>query len=359
MTCRLALGRWDLHVLSCAAWAAACRLPFAFTNAEAYAKCAHLSLPVQVKPSGGSSTKVVHSPVHPDTPAPVAPTAATPVAPASDLKTRQLRLLPWQTSASVTAPGQGTVGASNDPNNGDGNAAAAEPVSGVPAAGPTSAQSVSGASSRTRLQRRRTAAAAGGASAPSSNAPSSRADGGAGSVQVAPAAAVCEACGGKRFVLSSRGKQPCQACQQWRQRPDYHPGGPLLTLQDVNLAALDSVARSSSSGSEGEGGEGVSSTGSTTRRRRKTGPMSEQRRQAISRALQSKGAKSAEHKRWVGGGNAWRGTAGGSAAFKGREMCGLRCCVCPALCWCAAGAFPGLCEKRMPATRSCGAPQWG
>ncbi len=84
-------------------------------------------------------------------------------------------------------------------------------------------------------------------------------------------------------------------CQQWRERPDYEPGGLLLSLDDVNLAALDSIA--GSSGSEGHGGDGAASSSSISRRRRKTGPMSEERRQAISRALQGKGAKSAEHKR--------------------------------------------------------------
>jgi hypothetical protein len=77
-------------------------------------------------------------------------------------------------------------------------------------------------------------------------------------------------------------------CQQWRQSPDYNPQSLLLTLRDVDLAALDT-------GSDDE--QGAAMGGSARRQRRRSGPMSEERRQAISRALQSKGAKSAEHKR--------------------------------------------------------------
>lgn len=110
---------------------------------------------------------------------------------------------------------------------------------------------------------------------------------------------------------------------QWRQRPDFLPGA-LLTLQDVDLGALDGggssdespaagpgaaaaplatlVATSgdAESAGPGSGDEGGAGVGARKRRRnfgRKTGPMSEERKAAISRALQSKGAKSEEHKR--------------------------------------------------------------
>lgn len=114
----------------------------------------------------------------------------------------------------------------------------------------------------------------------------------------------------------------------WRQRPDYRPGA-LLTLQDVDLAALDgnSSDEAPATGAGGAvapaglpalpGGEadqaapdaagdsGSAGVGVRRRRRnfgRKAGPMSEERKAAISRALQSKGAKSEEHKRWARGG---------------------------------------------------------
>ena len=106
-------------------------------------------------------------------------------------------------------------------------------------------------------------------------------------------APVCEACGGKRFVLGAQGgMQPCAACQPWRQRPDFRPASPLLTLQDLDLAALDSGSSGDGSGSSGEEGGAPA-----RRRRRPTGPMSAERREAISRSLKSKGAKSEEHKR--------------------------------------------------------------
>jgi hypothetical protein len=195
--------------------------------------------------SAGSRTATVASP---------APSASpsTSVAPASDIQTRQLRLLPWQTSASASAAASAAA-------TGNGSRGAAS------------------SSNRARQQ-------------PGAD----------------PAAPVCAACGGKHFLVSSRGTHPCHVCQKWRQAPEYRPGAALLTLQDVDLALLDGASDSGSDGegsaagsdSDGEGGSVASSGGSRGRRgRRKAGPMTAERKQAISRALQSKGAKSEAHKR--------------------------------------------------------------
>ena len=222
------------------------------------------SLPTLLQASTGSSGgRLVHASAQPDagsssassrtatvaTPAPAA-SPSTSVAPASDIQTRQLRLLPWQTSASAAAAAAATA---------DGSRGAAS------------------SSNRARQQ-------------PGAD----------------PAAPVCAACGGKHFLVSSRGTHPCHVCQQWRQAPEYRPGAALLTLQDVDLALLDGASDGGSdgegpaagSGSDGEGGSAASSSGSSGRRgRRKAGPMTAERKQAISRALQSKGSKSEEHKR--------------------------------------------------------------
>lgn len=95
------------------------------------------------------------------------------------------------------------------------------------------------------------------------------------------------------------------ACQAWRQSPDCRPGdGPLLSVSDLDLAALDGVP-DGGSGAQGPLTSSSSSSASSSssssvagrRPRRKTGPMSPERREAISRGLKSKGAKSEEHKR--------------------------------------------------------------
>lgn len=210
---------------------------------------------------------------------PLAPT--TQIAPASDLQTRQLRLLPWQTGPAAP-PGDGQA---------SGDEAAARRASGAV----TSARE-----GAVQVQRRARLAApgtAGEASAPNSN----------GSTD------------------PSAGNAARMPLPLWRQRPDYRPGA-LLTLQDVDLAALDGgsssdeapspgagaaaalSAASSPSDSDAEqaGGDGGSAGAGAPKRRRnfgrKAGPMSEERKAAISRALQSKGAKSEEHKRWAGHG---------------------------------------------------------
>ena len=210
------------------------------------------------RPDAGSSSSASSSTVTVATPAPAAsPSPSTSVAPASDIQTRQLRLLPWQTSASAAAPSAATA---------DGSCSAA-------------------AASNSRAQQQ-----------PGAD----------------PAAPVCTACGGKHFLVSSRGTHPCHVCQQWRQAPEYRPGVALLTLQDVDLSLLDGGSDSGSdgealaagSGSDGDGGSAAASSsgsssgsGSGRRGRRAAGPMTAERKQAISRALQSKGAKSEEHKR--------------------------------------------------------------
>ncbi|KAL4451370.1 hypothetical protein ABPG77_009442 [Micractinium sp. CCAP 211/92] len=211
---------------------------------------------------------------------PAAPT--TQVAPASDLQTRQLRLLPWQTGGTAAS--------------GDGNVSSDEAA--VRRASVAAAASArEGAMQVQRRARLPANGASGEASAPGS----------AGGVK--PPAA-----GPARVPLPL-----------WRQRPDYRPGA-LLTLQDVDLAALDgnSSDEAPATGAGGAvapagppalpGGEadqaapdaagdsGSAGVGVRRRRRnfgRKAGPMSEERKAAISRALQSKGAKSEEHKRSI------------------------------------------------------------
>ncbi|KAL4420712.1 hypothetical protein ABPG75_010368 [Micractinium tetrahymenae] len=213
---------------------------------------------------------------------PAAPT--TQIAPASDLQTRQLRLLPWQTGAAA-APGDGYTSSDET---------AAQRAS-------CAAASTSGRDGAVQLQRRARRAAPG---------------------NVAEAGSSALASGGSADLPAGGPMRP--PLPQWRQRPDYRPGA-LLTLQDVDLAALDGGssssdeapspgARAATAGTssdsdaepaspEGGTGSGGSASGGTVKRRRnfgrKAGPMSEERKAAISRALQSKGAKSEEHKRSI------------------------------------------------------------
>ena len=211
------------------------------------------------------------------------PAAATPVAPASDLQSRKLRLLPWQTSAGAAAAAVDGYDSSSD-------AAAARRAFG-------DAASTSGRGSAAPATRRRGAAPGGSVELPASGG-STEGGSTAGAPSRAAAArtgAVCEACGGRGVVASpSGGLQPCHACQQWRQRPEYSPGA-RLTLSDVDFAALDS-----SGGGDGvwSGSDDDEGSGDEQRlARRKTGPMSAERKAAISRGVQSKGAKSEEHRR--------------------------------------------------------------
>lgn len=157
------------------------------------------------------------------------PGTATPVAPASDLQTRQLRLLPWQT----------------------GSAAAGEDSSAAAA--------------------RRASGAAASTSGPSRSS--------------------------KGLVKAERGSRMAAAAGGTAQ-PDYRPSTQLPSLQDLNLAAPGSLTTPNGSASGGDGSSSSGEEGSPGRRRRRpSGPMSPERREAISRSLKSKGAKSEEHKR--------------------------------------------------------------
>ena len=261
--------------------------------------------------------------------------AATPVAPASDLASGQLRLLPWQTGSVELA--DAAVGSS-------------------PGGDPPAARRASGA-----------AASTSGRPPSSSSGTSARGRQPRGTTAGAPAsgAAVCEVCGGARFVLTPTGMQPCTACQAWRQRPDYRPGdGPLLSLADLDLAALDGASGSM----DGPPGDAASGGEPRRRPRRKTGPMSQERREAISRGLKGKGAKSEEHKRWVtldsgvvptciaaaGGG---RCSTSAARPRRRRWQGGPR--LNPSRCAGCAGALRGRCARRTRATRSCGSPLRG
>lgn len=245
---------------------------------------------LQVPSSGAgatsTSTRVAPAPAQPaaNTSEPPPP-AATPVAPASDLQTRQLRLLPWQTSAS---PARQASASPAPAEREDASTSLGRPASPPLGGAASSADSANG----DKAQPRRLPA---GSLA-------------AGAVPPGQAGPVCEVCGGKGYLRSGRRVQPCLACQQWRQRPDYSPGASLLTLQDVDLAVLDGSASgaagspgspvsSESSGEEGPSASGDGATAVARRPRRRAGPMPAEQREAISRALQSKGAKSAEHRR--------------------------------------------------------------
>ncbi|PRW21058.1 AAA+-type ATPase (ISS) isoform B [Chlorella sorokiniana] len=201
--------------------------------------------------------------------------AATPLAPASDLASRQLRLLPWQTSSSQDAASTAAGG----------DAQAARRASGAAASTsgrPPSSSSSSSSSQGGRAQQLRV---------------TSR-------TRPLGSAAFCEVCGGRRFLQTPAGVQPCMACQAWRQSPDCRPGdGPLLSIGELDLAALegsfDGGGGSMASSSRSSSSSSSSSSEPGRRPRRKTGPMSPERREAISRGLKSKGAKSEEHKRSI------------------------------------------------------------
>ena len=71
-------------------------------------------------------------------------------------------------------------------------------------------------------------------------------------------------------------------------------------MQDLDLAALDGSGGSGGSAgsdSDSDGGGGGGGLVKQGRRGKKTGPMSAEKREAISRTMKSKGAKSEEHKR--------------------------------------------------------------
>ncbi|KAL4855618.1 hypothetical protein ACK3TF_003942 [Chlorella vulgaris] len=199
--------------------------------------------------------------------------AASAVVASSDIQTRQLRLLPWQSSTSAAAP-QKAVKA--DPKANDTSVTqTAAPAAGKPASAAGLTQRGS-STSPVRQPRMR------GISGPPSSSSAAAARGSGADDQSVRAGS---------SIGSSDLKPP-------QQPADHHPGALLPALQGGDLAAQAGSAASPAGGSDVDTPSSASAS-IGTRRRRKTGPMSAERREAISRALQSKGAKSAEHKRSI------------------------------------------------------------